>query len=232
MHRTIFILFAFLLPVMVMGQEIEMDVTVPDSPPEDRFGPNRLHFVNAFVVGGGTLGIASTDLASQITGSSVFGLGAQYKLKLCTHFDLGADFAFERYSLGVSQEEGKYFPDSIRITSQMLVKYSVPVSMFLRVNFGRRGDFIAWHVDAGGYSDFGLSDKNVKWEYTEDGSSKKTIQKSPNLIAGSNQGVFVRLGYNRFSIGLRYRLTDLVDPTKFDSDLSPYEFVARIGLHK
>jgi hypothetical protein len=234
MFRRAIVLFVLMLPILpVLGQEVLLDVRSPLETEKQQWGQNRRHFIHSYVTF--DCGIYhGTWIAQQLKMPRAFGFGLQYKIRMTKHFDLGADLEFQRYSLIRHNGflPGFPMPDSLLQGYNELIirRQSVPIDLFIRINSGRRGDYISWHLDLGAYMDLGIAQRRIMTIDRGDGIMQTSRDKAEGYFHGINEGIMVRLGYSRYSIAFRYRLSPLLDTTKFSSDIGPYSLEFRLGL--
>lgn len=233
-HTVLATMVLFLFsPALVRSQEILIEQDVMADTIEDSFGPNRQQYAHVFLsLGSIALGDRNSAANKLFDQQTEFGFGIRYKRKLTDWLDIGADLQYQRIKLSIAQNPGKSFPDTNIYHRQDLRRGTIPASLFFRINYGRRGDYIAKFVDLGAYAELRVMERTVRWENTMSDTYRKVIEHGMDFSEQFLYGIYLRAGWNKYSLICRYRLSPLMSTSSGIGDLVPLTLGFQFGFHK
>ncbi len=231
----------FLLPIQASTQEVLLEERVPNDSTADKFGPGRRHYLHPLV----TLGLGfgppeASGSAIEFWGSGSFGFGLRYKLKILKRWELGIGIRYERESFRIEQDSGKKVFGPVQHKREKLILNDLSGTFYNRFVFGKRGDFVGTFLDLGGYADLSLGKKHLTVDKVKEPSKAgykkvKSKRKGLNYVERMHYGVLARIGYNRWTLFARYRLSDLfLEGGIADGypELPRFRVGIQIGLHR
>ena len=197
------------------AQQVLVQANVADDTIKTTLGPNRRYFGHAYVGFGLMAGPAGSGAGLRYgLRSSEQRAGGRLKVRftqvLALTMDLG--YAYRRYEL--AQNNQKTVPTSALHQSESLGLHQLYSEIGLRLNAGRRGNAVGSYLDllAGGGWVAGTS------HTTEDDpgpgiGSVETTERGLAYLQRWTGGVGARLGFDRYSLVGRYRLSPTFQPS-------------------
>jgi hypothetical protein len=245
MKKVIFILIISVIVCHISFSQrtlIEEDVTTYDfNKPIN--GPNLMHFTHWYL----GLGFYTPDplddaIDIMYVKTHNFTVGYRYKLKATKWLAFGADLEYNTasYFFKNSFFNDSVFPDQTTHDVEKLRMNNFGTEIFIRFNFGKRGNIIGKFVD---FAAYGLLNFDAKHIYIDklstpvfyNAKTVKVVNSKLNYIEFPQYGVRFRLGYNRYALCVSYRLSDILTQ-KFKTENSLFELPRlnvdfQIGLH-
>jgi hypothetical protein len=210
MNKTTTI-FAFLLvlSMSVCAQEeiLEMNPAVDTIEPVK--GPNRKHFVHPFMSFG--LCIDAGETGAQVKQPRVdqFSFGFRYKRRVAEHFAWGWDLAYNVNDFSLKQDVTKTTPDSILYDRQRMLFYNAQAGLYMRFNYGKRGNTLGKYIDLAGYGDAVFAHTLFTKYHLLDNSVVRSRRTGLGYFQRLNYGAQVRFGFKKVIIYGQYRLSDM-----------------------
>jgi hypothetical protein len=212
MNKTTTIFASLLILSMgVFAQEeiLEMNPAVDTIEPVQ--GPNRKHFVHPFMSFG--LCIDAGETGAQVKQPRVdqFSLGFRYKRRVAEHFAWGWDLAYNVNDYSLKQNLIKTTPDSFLYDRQRMIFYNAQVGLYVRINYGKRGNTLGNYIDLAGYGDAVFAHtlftkKRLNDKYN---SVERTRLSGLGYFQRLNYGAQVRFGFKKIIFYGQYRLSDM-----------------------
>lgn len=206
-------------------------------------GPNLLHFTHWYLgLGFFTPDPLEESIEIQYGKSNSFTIGYRYKLKATNWLSFGADLEYNTMSYHfknaffydeTSENQTKHDLEKLRI-------HNAGTEVYLRFNFGKRGNIIGKFVDFAGYGTLNFDAKHIfidKFPSPTAYNSKKVkvVNSNLNYINFLNYGARLRFGYNRYAVCISYRLSDILSKEFKTENLQPelprLNVDFQIGLH-
>ena len=215
--KTLLLILIILISKTVSGQTIllqekvkDIDFKVPSQ------GPNYRHFGHLFLGFGFYIpegGVYEID--TKATSTTSLELGWRYKLKLTNWLAIGTGIAYINDIFDIEQVDDKVVPTNIKHDKEKLRFNNVGTELYMRFNFGKRGNIIGRFLDIGTYWNWAFK---VKHMYQDKGSNQppymagleRVILNKLSYVEPFNYGVKARFGINRYVITASYRLNDLL----------------------
>lgn len=235
------ILTLFFIPFTLSAQDVFLKETVPADSSEDIFGPGRRHYVHPFVSTGVAFGPPENDEAAiKFWGSGLFDIGVRYKLKILKRWEMGIGVKYALETFRIEQDSGKKIFGPVQHEKEKLILNDLSGTYYNRFVFGKRGDFVGTFLDLGVYGDLSLGKKQLTVDELQDPSSSgfeeiKSKRKGLTFVKDLHYGALARLGYNRWVLFARYRLSDLFKNGGISGEypeLPRFRAGVQIGLHR
>ncbi|MFH0893874.1 MAG: hypothetical protein V2A54_05515 [Bacteroidota bacterium] len=168
-----------------------------------------------------------------------FHLGYRYKRRLNNTIAMGYDFSYTRCDYGIAQDTPKVSNNSVKFIEEQIKLNTLGTGVFMRINFGRRGNIIGKYIDLTGFANWNFS----KVYYAKEKLITDQIQKRwyPNqkCVEPFQYGLGVRFGVNRYEISCQYRVSDIIktkntnsDPIWLNAELPRIMIGIEIGIYK
>ena len=232
MKKYIFILLFGSIAITGFSQTVLLHEDVKDTVLGKR-GPNLKNFSHFYFGIGFIAGkpdSTGSDINSLRSVNVVFGY--RYKLKICNFYSIGYDIAYNSYSYFLKQNSTKITPDTVLHEKEKLNFGNLGLSLYMRFNFGRRGNHIGKFVDIGGYGDWTFNAVNFTKDKNSNGNIVKSRISNLHYFNSTNYGLMARIGFNRYVIYGNYRLSDIFKSSCNFSELPRLTIGLQIGFHK
>jgi hypothetical protein len=226
--KTLFLLISVLITEIISGQTVllqekvsDIDFRIPSH------GPNYRHFGHLFFGFGLYIPDGGSYEVETKTGSTTsLEFGWRYKLKITNWLAVGTSVNYLNDIFDIKQVDGKIVPTDIQHSKEKLRFNSVGSELYLRFNFGKRGNIIGKFVDVGAYWNWAFK---VKHMYQDKGNiqlpymagSERVILYQLSYVEPFNYGVKARIGINRYVITASYRMNDLFTQ-EYRNDVGEY----------
>ena len=210
---------------------------------EDKFGPNKTHFVHPYLSLGFMTPPGEGEGADILYGKShIITYGVRYKLKLADFFALGAGINYTYQVWHMKQVDTKIIPTSVLYDKEKIMSNNLGGDAFLRINIGKTSNKVGNYIDIGAYGEWAYSTTKKITDYFENPdivtSSKYGIVsfKHLNYLEKFNYGLETRLAYGRYVLFGKYRMSDLFTQDFKDvvgtTELPRLVIGLEIGFHK
>jgi hypothetical protein len=172
-------------------------------------GPNRKHFVHPFMSFG--LCIDAGETGAQVKQPRVdqFSFGVRYKRRIAEHFAWGWDLAYNVNDFSLKQDVTKTTPDPILYDSQRMIFNIAQAGLFLRLNYGKRGNTLGKYIDLAGYGDAVIAHTLYTKYHLLDNSVVRSRRSGLGYFQRLNYGAQVRFGFKKVIIYGQYRISDM-----------------------
>jgi hypothetical protein len=207
------VLFCGMLPFIGNAQTTLMDQ--PAQNPSERLqkGPNSTYYQSGFWSFGVAIPIEESDSA-QTASSAIWRYGTRGKWRWSNTFAGIWDLGWNRAAYRIEQDSAKnVFGRGQEFDQQKFVWNQLEAGAGIRVNVGKRGNYLGNFIDLGGYGEWGFSVRQqLKQDVNpalKDGATKiKTTFGRLDYINPLNYGLAVRLGVNKLALWTKYRMSD------------------------
>lgn len=195
-------------------------------------GPNLKHFTH-FYVGLGfpvsTNGIENYTIPGLSTGLD---LGFRYKRRINNYLATGLELGINSTSFKLKQKEPKTVPDTILNNKEKLQISCLKSSGYIRINIGRRGNYIGNYLDVGAYGDWNFQKKHKTTNENEDGEKVRVSTTRLKYIENFSWGVLARVSVSRYAFTAHYRLSDIYKSDMAVPELPRLIVGVEVGLFK
>jgi len=203
MYRRIIYLIIFIFSFQVLyAQTVLMNENKPDTTyTPTKFGVNSKHFFHSFLAFGFVFG---EEQVTKFGGTNALTLGLRYKYKIANFFAVGSDIAYQRNRIS--------FPTHDLTNKNYYKSYNFLSDIYIRFNFGRRGDIMGKFLDLGVYGAYTFYNLNHLDENPEDNAHfSKFIYEEHQLTYYNrfNYGFVARMGINQFVLFSQYRYSSI-----------------------
>jgi hypothetical protein len=174
--------------------------------------------------------------------SHSFSVGNRYKRKIANFLAVGTDISYLYMVYDIRQNSEKMIPDNINHKNEKFRLNTLYGDVFLRFNFGRRGNIIGKFLDIGPYGDWSFSTKHLTVDKVDLGNlpngfkELKTVHRGLSYFNDYNYGAVCRIGFNRYCVFAMYRMSDFFTKefktSVADVELPRLTVGVQIGLHK
>ena len=222
------ILLAFSLGVF--SQEILLQQNVKADTIQPLRGPNLKNFTCGYI----GLGFPFyTNEAVNYTKpglSSTFDIGIRYKRKFTNYLALGLDLGLSSTGYKIKQKDPKTFPGTIVNDKEKFQISTLASSAFIRVNIGRRGNYIGNYLDMGAYGGWNFQKKYKTINTNEDGEKVRESITKLKYVESFSYGLLGRIGIGRYALSAGYRLSDIFKSSYAVPELPRLIVGVEIGL--
>ena len=210
MNKITSIFACFLVISMsVFAQEeiLEMNPAVDTIEPVK--GPNRKHFVHPFMSFGMCVDAGETGAQVKQPRIDQFSFGVRYKRRIAEHFAWGWDLAYNVNDYSLKQNLIKTTPDSFLYDRQRMLFYNAQAGLYVRINYGKRGNTLGKYIDLAGYGDAVIAHTLYTKYHLMDNSVVRSRRTGLGYFQRLNYGAQVRFGFKKMIIYGQYRLSDM-----------------------
>jgi len=173
---------------------------------------------------------ATKEFKSEYGKSHNFNIGYRYKFKITNWLAFGADldYIFAKHYLNypLFLDSVDNLADKTYGNQKLKINY-IGGDIYMRLNFGRRGNSIGKFVDIAAFGLYNFDAKHIiinKLDNINSFRAKnvKTINSNLNYLEVINYGARLRLGYDRYVVTVSYSLSDIFT-TEFKNDVNDWE---------
>jgi hypothetical protein len=198
-----------------------------------KHGPNLKNFSHFYLGLGFMAGAADSTGSDILYGRSTdLVIGYRYKLRFSNFFAVGYDLSFNSYKYALKQDSQKLVPDTIQHNKENLSFNNLGASLYMRFNYGRRGNRVGHFIDLGGYGDWTFSAVNFTKDKRQNGNIVRTKISNLDYFNSTNYGLTARLGFNRYVFYGNYRLSDIFKSSKKLPEMPRLTIGLQIGFHR
>jgi len=232
---TFLALFLFISTTFAQNERVDGynrnldDLTIPKK------GPNKAKYTHAFLTYGFIIGASEGDSSAIKYGNSTtFSVGIRSKYRLSKFYELGYEVSYLRTRYLPVQDSLKNLPNAVQHDMEMLANNALEVVFFNRFKLKNKDHSAGIFIDLGAYANWNY--RNVHYTKDEDitPGSGRTVVKNYFLDYMNDYayGVTARLGFNRFAIDFRYRLSDVFESKATYGELPNMVIGLQLGLHQ
>jgi hypothetical protein len=187
---------------MLLDRNPAIDTTI------SRSGPNRANYTHSYMSFGFLADGGSAGATGKPGSFASFQFGVRYKRRLSQTFALGYDVAYDFNQINLKQSAGKMVPDSFLNNKEKLMSYNALGSVYLRLNFGRRGNQLGKYLDLGGFATYTFAHVRFVKNKLPDNTTIRSRVSGLKYYEALNYGLCGRIGMNRIVVFGQYRLSD------------------------
>ena len=242
MKQFTFLLLFFLIIFSATAQRTIMseDVASYDLTPPKK-GPNCLHYTHMyFDLAFYTPNPFEEQIKIKYGLSYSVTAGYRYKLKLAEWFAIGGDFNHNLMNINFKNTFKPFSEEfAIEHKSDRIRISSIGTELYLRLNFGKRGNTIGKFIDIAGYANLIYFTKHI---YTKNYNPPNIYQATKEKVINYNleyiepyfYGAKLRLGINRYVISFNYRISEIFSQKFMEdtgySELPKFSVGLQIGV--
>lgn len=206
-HKTL-VLWA-LLPFSLQAQQVMLSEDVAIDSTIAKRGPNRKHHTHSFMSFGASVDEGSAGAKVVRPRMDYFNIGVRYKRRLAEHFAVGFDVTYGLEDYRLKQEAGKKLPDTLLNDRERMIFSSIAGGVYMRFNYGRRGNQLGRYIDLGGYGNIVFDHTHFTKNKKTDGSTIRSRTTGLNYYQLLNYGLSARVGFNKFILFGQYRVSNM-----------------------
>jgi hypothetical protein len=214
------------------SQEILLEQNVKADTVRATRGPNLRHFVHGYVGVGFPIFTNEEVNYTKFGTSSAVELGVRYKRRLTQTFALGLNLGVNLAAFKIKQDEGKFVPDYTRNDKEKFQINSLAGPGYVRINVGRRGNYIGNYLDLCAFSGWNFIKKHKTTNENQQGEKVRVLTSKLNYMENFSYGVLARLGTGRYALTASYRLSDIFKSSYSMPELPRLILGFEVGLFK
>lgn len=221
--------------IQVNAQTTLLDKSVKSPSERVQKGPNSAYYQSGFWSFGVVISVNESDSA-RTSSSSVWRYGTRGKWKWTNTFAGVWDLAWNRTAYRLEQDSLKnLFSLGKEYDQQKFVWNQLELGAGMRINIGKRGNYLGNFVDLGAYGEWAFS---VRQQLREDlnpsmASGAGKVRSSLGrleYINPLNYGLTARIGVNKFALWTKYRLSDQFKASNYVNQGRPYPELTRLQV--
>lgn len=184
---------------------------VTDAYTPSTVGPNRKWHRQIYLQLGFMADNPNTGAAIRYGLSTQWGIGFRAKRRFNNTFSATNEWGYRAAIFNLKQEDAKIVPNSIKHRTEKIDFHSITTALHLRINVGKRGNYIGNFIEFGGYGGYAFLARHLTWDKLKDSqaSSRRVTEKGLNYINRLDYGLSGKIGVNKWSVFARYRLSDM-----------------------
>ncbi len=229
-----FILSILLLVVStsVFSQDILLKQNVIGDSVRPTYGPNLKNYFHTYIGVGFPVYTNEHVNYTKFGSSAAFDFGLRYKRRITNFLAIGLDAGISPAAYKIKQSDGKTVPDTILNDREKLQITSILSSAYMRINIGRRGNFIGNYFDLGAYGGWNAIKKHKTYNDNAEGEKVKAVTSGLKYINNFSYGAIARIGVSRLALTASYRLSDIFISSNAMPELPRLIVGLEMGLFK
>jgi len=230
--RKIFTLIFLSISLGVFSQDILLQQNVKADTIRPSYGPNLKNFFHGYI-GIGFPIYTNEDVNYTKAGSSAaFDLGLRYKRRITNYLAAGMELGINATSYKLKQTDPKTIPDTVVNDREKFRISSLTSSAYVRINVGRRGNYIGNYLDMGAYGGWNFQKKHKTTNGNEEGEKVRLSTTQLKYIQNFSYGFLARIGIGRYAIAAHYRLSDIFETSYTMPELPRLIVGVEVGLFR
>lgn len=228
-------IFTFIFLSISMGafsQDILLQQNVKSDSIRPSYGPNLRNYLHGYVGLGFPLFTNETVKYTKPGVSTNFDLGLRYKRRITNYLALGLELGINATSYKLKQKEPKTIPDTVVNDKEKFQISSLYSSGYVRINMGRRGNYIGNYVDLGAYGGWNFQKKHKTTNENDNGEKVRLSTTRLQYAKNFSYGLLTRIGISRYALTAHYRLSDIFKTSFAMPELPRLIVGIEIGLFK
>ena len=205
-------IFTFTLLFISLGafsQEILLQQNVKADTIRPTRGPNLRNFTQGYIGLGFPFFTNETAKYTKPGVSTDFSLGLRYKRRITNYLAIGLDGGIHTTSYKLKQSEPKTVPDTAINDKEKIQVSTLTCTAFVRINVGRRGNYIGNYLDLGAYGGWNFQKKHKTTNENAEGEKVRESTTRLKYIEDFSYGLLARIGMSRYALTAQYRLSDI-----------------------
>lgn len=229
MKRIIFIALLF-ASANAFAQEILLEQNVKSDSIRPSRGPNLKNFSHFYIGLGFPLNTNEDVTYTKMGSSTAIDFGFRYKRKFTSFFATGFDLGIGSTTYNLSQDVPKTVPDTIINEKEKFRIFTLSPSVYLRFNFGRRGNYVGNFLDLGAYGDWNMRKMHLTVNKNEQDEKVKIETTRLDYMENFSYGFLARAGSNRYVVTAKYRMSDIFKSSYAIPELPRLTVGVEVGL--
>jgi len=196
------------------AQQVLVQANVANDTIKTTFGPNRRYFGHAYLGYGLLAGPAGrgAELKAGLASAELRG-GGRFKVRFTQAVALNLDLGYAYQHFSLAQTDHKLVPAPARHREESLGLHQLYSEISLRLNAGRRGNSVGSYLDliaGGGW--VAATSHSTEDEPAPGIGSVETTERGLPYLRRWTGSAGARLGFDRYALVGRYRLTSAFGP--------------------
>jgi hypothetical protein len=231
MRKIVTIIFLS-ISLGVFSQDILLQQNVKSDSIRPTYGPNLRNYLHGYFGLGFPLFTNETVKYTKPGVSSSFNLGLRYKRRITNYLAVGLELGIDATSYKLKQTDPKTIPDTIINVKEKFLISTLMSSGYVRINVGRRGNYIGNYVDLGAYGGWNFQKKHKTTNENEDGEKVRLSTTRLKYVENFSYGLLTRFGISRYTLTAHYRLSNIFKASYGMPELPRLIVGVEIGLFK
>ena len=227
------ITIAFLLASLsAFSQDILLHQNLKADTIRPTYGPNLKNYFYGYIGLGFPL-YTNEDVNYTKPGvSSNFDLGLRYKRRITNYLAMGLDLGISTTGYKLKQSDPKTIPDTVINDKEKIQISSMMSSGYVRINVGRRGNYIGNYMDLGAYGGWNFQKKHKTTNENAEGEKVRLSTTQLKYVENFSYGFLARAGINRYALTAKYRVSDIFKSSYAIPELPRLIVGVEVGLFK
>lgn len=231
MRKIIAITF-LLASLSAFSQDILLQQNVKADSIRPTFGPNLRNYFHGYIGLGFPVYTNEPVNYTKAGVSSNFDLGLRYKRRITNYLAMGLEMGINTTGYKLKQTDPKTIPDTIINDKEKFQISTLMSSGYLRINMGRRGNYIGNYLDLGAYGGWNFQKKHKTINENAEGEKVRLSTTQLKYIENFSYGFLARVGINRYALTARYRVSDIFKSSYAIPELPRLIVGVEVGLFK
>ena len=230
--RKIITITLLLVSLSAFSQDILLHQNVKADTIRPTYGPNLKNYFYGYIGLGFPLHTNEDVNFTKPGVSSNFDLGLRYKRRITNYLAMGFDLGTNTTGYKLKQTDPKTIPDTVINDKEKIQISSLMSSGYVRINVGRRGNYIGNYLDLGAYGSWNFQKKHKTTNENTDGEKVRLSTTRLKYVENFSYGILARIGINRYALTARYRISDIFKSSYVVPELPRLIVGVEVGLFK
>jgi hypothetical protein len=213
MKTTMLIIFLW-LPFWAQAQDVLLEKDLSKSVYYKKSGINHTYFGYIIVDASFYFFKKDSRLPVLPVRSHSFSAGYRWNRRIYGIYSAGLTASYLYDVFAIAQKQGKKFPTTLEHDKEKLQKHNLALEYYNRFTLKKEYSQLGVYLDAGLYGTLVVASRYKVQDENDDtlfyGDTKMVIIKKVRYIEPFNYGIIARLGYNRYALTTRYRLSNWI----------------------
>lgn len=230
--KKIFTIILLSITLGAFPQDILLQQNVRADSIRPTYGPNLTNFFHGYIGLGFPLHTNETIDYTKAGASTDFDLGLRYKRKITNYLAVGLEMGLNATSYKLKQSDPKKIPDTVVNDKEKFQISSLASSAFVRINVGRRGNYIGNYLDLGTYGGWNFQKKHKTTNSNNNGEKIRLSTTRLKYVENFSYGFLARIGIHSYALTAKYRVSDIFDSSYEIPELPRLIVGVEVGLFK
>lgn len=230
--KRIFTIVLFSISLGAFSQDILLQQNVKADTIRPTRGPNLRNYSHLYIGLGFPL-YTSENVNYTIPGlSSELNMGLRYKRRITNYLATGMELELSATSYKLKQTDTKTIPDTVVNDKEKFQIGALMGSGYVRINLGRRGNYIGNYLDLGAYGGWNFQKKHKTTNGNNEGEKVRLSTTQLKYVENFSYGLLARIGVSRYAFTAHYRLSDIFKASYAMPELPRLIIGVEVGLFK
>jgi len=231
MRKIVTIIFLS-ISMGVFSQDILLQQNVKSDSIRPTYGPNLRNYLHGYFGLGFPLFTNETVKYTKPGVSTSLNLGLRYKRRITNYLATGMELGISATSYKLKQSDPKTIPDTIVNDKEKFQISTLMSSAYVRINVGRRGNYIGNYLDLGAYGGWNFQKKHKTTNGNDEGEKVRLSTTQLKYVENFSYGLLARIGVSRYALTAQYRLSDIFKSSYAMPELPRLIVGIEVGLFK